>query len=129
MLQCPRSFTMVDDQLKGKFKDTSRHLTEHLTELAQSYYKLGILQFTDKSSAIISTSFVLALTGLLLLFFMFFAGIGIGFWLGEKMNNMFAGFAIVAAVFLTAAVTLYATRNRLLIPFLRNKIISKVYDR
>jgi len=119
---------MVNDQLKGKFKDTTKHVTEQLSELIQSYYKLGFLHLTDKSSAIVSTSIVLVLTALLSVFVLFFFGIGLGFWLGEKLNNMFAGFSIVAFVFMVMAMLIYYTRNRFLIPFFRDRIIAKVYE-
>jgi uncharacterized membrane protein YqjE len=119
---------MVNEDLKGKFKDSSKHVTEQLTGLVQSYYKLGLVHLTDKSSAIISTSLVLILTALLSLFVLFFAGIGIGFWLGHQLDSMFAGFSIVALVYLLLATTIYLTRNQVLIPFFRNRIITKVYE-
>jgi hypothetical protein len=119
---------MVNDQLKGKFKDTSKHVTEQLSELIQSYYKLGLVHLTDKSSSIVSTSIVLILTTLLLLFVLFFIGIGIGFWLGERLGNMLAGFLIVAAFYFFLALFIYLTRNKFLIPFFQNRIITKVYE-
>jgi uncharacterized membrane protein YqjE len=119
---------MVEQNTNGKLAERSRHVTEIITDLFQSYLKLGVVHLTDKGSGIVSVSIVLLVSASLALFVLFFLGIGIGFWLGQQLNSMLAGFGIVATFFLVLAISLFATRNRILIPFIRNLIIAKVYE-
>jgi hypothetical protein len=119
---------MVGQNTNGKLAERSRHVSEIITELFQSYLKLGIIHLTDKGSGIASVSIVVLVSASLALFVLFFLGIGIGFWLGEQLDNMLAGFGIVATFFLALTIFLFATRNRIFIPIIRNLIITKVYE-
>ena len=119
---------MVGPNTNGKLAERSRHVSEIISELFQSYLKLGLVHLTDKGSGIISVSIVVLVSATLALFVLFFLGIGIGFWLGQQLNNMLAGFGIVATFFLVLGIFLFGTRNRILIPLIRNLIITKVYE-
>lgn len=112
----------------GKLAERSRHVSDIISDLYQSYLKLGLVHLTDKGSGIVSISIVLLVSASLALFVLFFVGLGIGFWLGQQLGSMLAGFGIVALFFLLLAVALFTTRNRFLIPLIRNLIITKVYE-
>jgi hypothetical protein len=112
----------------GKLKQTTQHLTEHLGELLESYYRLGVLNVTDKATVIASFTITILVVTILIMFALLFIGFGFGWWLGNQLQSMLAGFAIVAGVFILLVVMIMALRKRVLLPFIRNVIIKKVYE-
>jgi hypothetical protein len=109
-------------------KEKTRQLTDHIGDLAESYYKLGVLNVTDKAAVITSlTLTVLAVTGLAM-FVLLFLGAGLGWWLGTKLQNMPAGFSLVAGIFILLIGLLLLLRRQVLLPLIRNAIIRKVYE-
>jgi len=118
---------MKDIQENG-LKEKTFTLTDHITDLFESYYKLGVLNITDKATGIASFTITFAAVSLLSLFTLFFIGFGLAWWLGEKLQNTVAGFFIVAGVFLLIIGLIVALRKQFLFPFIRNMIIRKVYE-
>jgi hypothetical protein len=64
----------------------------------------------------------------LALFFLLFISIGLGWWLGEKLQSMGAGFCIIAAFYAFLSIILLAFRKNYILPLIRNSIIRKVYE-
>jgi hypothetical protein len=118
---------MKDTQENG-LKEKTSALTDHITDLFESYYKLGVLNATDKASGIASFTVTIIAVFLLSLFTLFFIGFGFAWWIGEKLENTEAGFFIVAGIFLAIVSIIMIFRKRLLLPLLRNIIIRKVYE-
>ena len=109
-------------------KQKTQQLTEHLGDLLESYYRLGVINVTDKASGIASFTLTLLIISFMTLFVLLFLGFGLGWWLGEKLDNMLAGFAIVSAFFLSLIFIVIAFRKQLLLPVIRNIIIKSVYE-
>ena len=61
-------------------------------------------------------------------FFLFFLAFGLGWWFGILVGNMAAGFFMVAGLFLVLVLVLFALRKKVIVPMIRNMIISKVYE-
>jgi len=112
----------------GKIRETTQHLTDHLGELLESYYRLGVLNITDKATGIASFTITLFVVTFLVMFALLFVGFGFGWWLGDQLESRFTGFAIVAGIFMLMVVAIMAFRKRILFPFIRNIIIKKVYE-
>jgi hypothetical protein len=112
------------EQLKAK----AEHLTEHVKEYVETYFKLGVIKITDKATGFAAVSIMGILVCFLSLCILFFLGIGVALWLGEVMNNLKAGYFIVAGFYILVTVILIASRESLLFPFVRNFIIRKVYE-
>jgi hypothetical protein len=112
----------------GGIKEKTNVLTDHLGDLAESYYKLGILNITDKATGIASIAIIFLVVSFLALFALLFLGFGFGWWLGQRLNNMLAGFSIVAGILTIFIAVLMALRKQVIFPFIRNSIIKKVYE-
>lgn len=111
-----------------ELKNKTEVLAEHVTEYAETYMALSVLKATDKAAVLASLSITTMLVGVLGFFFLLFSGIGLGYWLGEQLNNMLAGFAIVAGFFALLAVVMITLKKNVILPFMRNLIIKSVYE-
>lgn len=112
----------------GSVKEHTQNLTDHVTDLLESYYKLGVLTVTEKATGIASFTVTLIAVSSLFIFTLLFIGLGTAWWLGEKLQNMMAGFFIVAASFALLIGIIMVFRKKLLFPFIRNIIIKNVYE-
>jgi hypothetical protein len=117
----------IKENISG-LKEKTQHLTDHLGDLLESYYRLGILNVTEKTTNIASFTIALLAVAFLSMFALIFIGFGFAWWLGEKLNSVLAGFSIVTGIFVLLIIILLAFRKQILFPFIRNIIIKKVYE-
>jgi len=106
----------------------ARTLTDDVSELFELYYKLAVVTATEKASnaAAVSITYIILIS--LFMFMLLFAGLGLGWYLGEKLNSMLAGFSIIAAIFaLLIGLTLFF-RKSFIFPLIRNTVIKRVYE-
>ncbi|MBL7767866.1 MAG: phage holin family protein [Flavipsychrobacter sp.] len=113
------------DALKSKAAD----LLEHGGELLDTYYRLTVVNATEKVAKASSVSVVAIAAAIFGLIVLFFGGIGLAWWIGESMENMKAGFFIVGGIFMILLVALLLFRKTLLVPLIRNQIIQAIYDK
>jgi hypothetical protein len=109
-------------------KHKAEILTDHVTEYIETYTAYSVLKATDKAATIASGSITSILIGVMTFFILLFGGIGVGYYLGEQLNNMLAGFGIVAGFFTLIVILLLALNKSVLTPYLRNRIIKSVYE-
>jgi hypothetical protein len=109
-------------------KDKAKDLTDDIGDYLETYYKLKVLQVTDKAAGFASVSLASVLFFVLAFFFLLFAGIGLGWWLGEKLQNMMAGFCIVAGFYALLSILTLALQKKYILPMIRNIIIRKAYE-
>jgi hypothetical protein len=119
---------MEIQQSPGGIKERTNTLTDHISDLAESYYQLGVLNITEKATGIASSTIIVSVISFLSLFALLFLGLGFGWWLGQQLNNMLAGFCVVAGMFIILIALIIGFRKQLIFPFIRNTIIKKVYD-
>lgn len=112
------------DETKSVFSDLGKGIADY----AESWYKLAVLSGTKKATH--AAAFLLTLFSVLFLglFVLFFAGLALGIWLGELMNNQSAGYIMVAAAFLAVLIILVMLRNKIVFPFIRDAIVRKLYE-
>jgi Putative Actinobacterial Holin-X, holin superfamily III len=115
---------METEQLKEKAED----LTEHLGDLAETSYKLAIINLTQKATNAASQGLTIIVLCTLGMFILFFGGFGLAWWLGDVIDSRAGGFAIVAGFFLLLTLCILAVRKKIVFPYIRNLIIRKVYD-
>jgi hypothetical protein len=113
------------EALKAKAGD----LIEHGGELLDTYYRLTVVNATEKVAKASSTSVLVLAAAVFGLVVIFFAGIGLAWWIGESMDNMKAGFFIVGGFFLLLLILLLALRKSVILPMIRNLIIQSIYDK
>jgi hypothetical protein len=110
-----------------ELKMKAENLTEHVSDLLDSYYKLAAVTATEKATNIGSGILGAVVIGILGFFIVFFAGFGLAWWLGNVINSRAGGFLLVSGFFLLVMVILLAIRKKIVFPFFRNSILRKIY--
>ena len=112
----------------AELKERADDLLEHAGDYIETYYKLGLLKVTEKSTAVGSSIFAALLLTILFIFFALFVGLGLAWWIGEMLDSMIAGYFIVAGIFLLKFIIVLAMRKSVIRPFLRNYLVKKIYE-
>jgi hypothetical protein len=108
-------------------KNKAETLTDHVGDYVELYYKLVVLNATEKATGIASVSITSIIVGVLSTFVLFFASLGVGWWIGEELNSMIGGFGIIAGFYLLVISVMMAFRKQI-IPSIQNTIIKKIYE-
>ncbi|HEY5825177.1 MAG TPA: hypothetical protein VIT44_12455 [Cyclobacteriaceae bacterium] len=112
----------------GEIKDKAEDLTNHIGDYLDTFYKLSVINVTGKASGIVSAGITSIIIILFLMFALLFACMGLGWWLGEQLNNMLAGFGIISAFYVLLIGIIILFRKTFLFPMIRNILIRKVYE-
>lgn len=111
------------DDLKNK----AETLTDHVSDYIELYSRLIVLNATEKATGIASISITSLALAVLSVFALLFASFGVGWWIGEELDNMLSGFSIVAGFYVLMVMLILAFRKKI-IPSIQNTIIRKVYE-
>ena len=102
-------------------------LISHVKEYAEERFELIILNVHEKVSNVLSkaTAFIIFL--LLGVFTFVFLSMGLAWWIGDQMNQPYAGFFIVGLIYLLIGLLVYAKRKEWIwdpisVAFLKNVI-------
>lgn len=111
-----------------ELKANAQNLKKNVTEYVNTYMELTKIKVTQSASTAAS-GFAIAIMALVVgVFFLMFAFAGLAFWIGSLIGSIAGGFFIVAGIFLLMMLIIFALRKKVIIPFIRNAIISKVYE-
>jgi hypothetical protein len=111
-----------------EIQQKAKTLTDDVAELFDLYYKLAVVTVTEKASNAASVSVTVIIVLFFFMFTLLFAGLGLGWYLGELLKSVLAGYAIVSAIFgILIAVVLFL-RRKVIFPFIRNTIIKRIYE-
>ena len=109
-------------------KEDAKDVLNHAGDYAQTFYKLSLVRLTKKVSdvaSIVVNSVLIFFISLCILLFASFAG---AWWLGDLLNNRALGFLLIAAFYMLLVVILILMRKKVISPFIRNTLISKIYE-
>ncbi|MBO9561854.1 MAG: hypothetical protein J7621_03735, partial [Niastella sp.] len=106
---------------------TSDNLADNVMDFAETYYKLTLVNITDKTSGVASSVVTFMAVFIIGIFVLLFIGLALGTWLGQLVNNTIEGYFLVAGLFLLIMLMIWAFRKKLMSGF-RNFIIRKVYE-
>ena len=109
-------------------KKTSDNLVGAVGDWVETYRNLTGVRIVERTSLGASISVLGVLSILIVVFILLFVGLGAAWWIGEKLDNMKAGFFIVGGVYGTALIIILAMAKKVLIPGIRNLIIKKIYE-
>ena len=109
-------------------KEKTRDLADHVEDLAETFYRLTTVKVTQKATDVISGAIIGVLLITLALFFLFFAGFALGWWMGDLVNSRAVGFLLAAAFFLLVFVVIVMIGKKTILPMLRDIIVRKFYD-
>lgn len=111
-----------------EFKLKAENLTKSVGDYFDTYYKLTVVKAADKATGIAASSLAGISIVFLGIFVLFFAGMALGVWFGQLLDNEVAGYLLVAAIYLLLIIILVALRKRIVFPFIRNLIVRKFYE-
>ena len=112
----------------AELKERADDLLDHAGDYIETYYKLGLLKVTEKSTAAGSTIIAALLLTILFIFFALFIGLGLAWWIGGMLDSIIAGYFIVAGIYLLIIFCVLIMRKKVIDPFFRNYLVKKIYE-
>jgi hypothetical protein len=109
-------------------KKTTENLVGAVGDWIETYRNLLSVRIVERGSMGASASVLGVLTMLVIVFILLFLGLGAAWWIGEKLENMKAGFFIVGGVYGTFLIVILLMAKKVIIPGIRNLIIKKIYE-
>jgi hypothetical protein len=109
-------------------KEKTVDLASHVEDLADTFYRLTVVNITQKVSNIVSGTVVILLIVSFGFFALLFIAFALGWWLGDVVNSRPAGFLLAAAFFLMLVFIIGYMRKKTIFPLVRNLIVRKMYD-
>ena len=101
-------------------------LLERAVEYGKTSYELVKLKALDKTSEVVSSVIPHTVIFVLIASFIIFFNLGLSFWLGEILGNIYFGFFVVAAFYGITAMVLHFFMHKWLKKFIRNYFIKQV---
>lgn len=109
-------------------KKSGEKILDLAGDMVENYRNLITIKVIEHSSRAGAMSVLGIMLLMLATFVLLFSGIGLAWWLGERMQNMKAGFFIVGGIYSLIFLILMLISKKILLPSLRNTIIKKIYD-
>ena|SRR5258706_11609680 len=109
-----------------EIKEKSSDFIDHVEGLANTYYKLALLNVTEKTANIISSAFAMMVVGATGAIALLFSGLALCWWLGNLTGSRVGGFLLGALFFLVMMIVIILIRKKTLFPFFRDLIIRKI---
>lgn len=109
-------------------KTSATHLKDHATEYVKTYMELAKVKATKGASTAAAGAVIGVVSLILGFFFLQFLFLGLAWWIGSLVDSAAGGFFIVAGLFLLLISLVFLLRKKVIVPFIRNSIISKVYE-
>jgi len=109
-------------------KDSAEDILTHGADYLDTFYKVSVLKLTKKATHIMSTAISVIVILTIGMFVLFFAGLGLGWWLGDLIESRTGGFLLVALFYLIVAGVIIALRKKIVFPFIRDLIIKKAHE-
>ena len=104
-------------------------IPQHAEQFVETWYKLTLLNITQKSTSIASAGLTAIVVFIASLFVLLLGGIALSLWLGDLVDNRALGFLLGATFFIVVTVIVVALRKRIIFPYFRDLIIRKLYDK
>lgn len=101
---------------------------EHAKDYAELRLELMKLEASAKVSNVVSGIASAVVIGLLALFVLLFASVGVAWWIGQANDNPSLGFFIVAGFYLVLGVVVYFMRNAIKLPIVNSLLQTMHYE-
>ncbi len=101
-------------------------IVELAADYADTYYKLAVVNMTQKTADASATISFSLLATFVIFFICLFIGIGTSLWLGGEMNNLPLGFFAFGGFCLLIFAVLFFTRKKMFYPFIKNLVIKSI---
>lgn len=111
-----------------EIKNHVENVVENVEEITKNYYDLAVVNAVAKGSKLGSSLIISGVLIALGFFIFLFAGFGVSYWIGQRLNNPMLGFFIVAGFLLLIFILLILLKGKVIQPWIRNIIIRNIYD-
>ncbi|HET9744909.1 MAG TPA: phage holin family protein [Chitinophagaceae bacterium] len=111
-----------------KLKEDAKDILQHAGDYAETFYKLTLVRLTRKVSDVASVVVNSVLIFFISLCILLFLSLAAAWWLGGMLESPAGGFLIVAAFYTLLVLILVLMRKKVISPFIRNTLISKIYE-
>jgi Putative Actinobacterial Holin-X, holin superfamily III len=115
---------MSKENIKTKLKE----FIAHSSQLGETAIKLARIRAIAKTVQISSLSIVLILFSFIAAVALLFLSVALALWLGHLVKSLTAGFLIVGGFYVLLFAVLLLLKDKILLPFLRNRIVKKIYE-
>jgi len=109
-------------------KDKTADLAGHIEGIADTLYKLTIINLTQKATNLVSAAVSVIVVCTLGMFVILFAGIAFSWWIGNVIDSRAGGFLLGGLLFLIITILIVSLRKKIIFPYFRDLIIRKLYD-
>lgn len=109
-------------------KEDAKDILNHTSEYLETFYKLSVVRATKKASDIASGVVNSALLFFFSLCILLFLSVAAAWWLGDVFNSPALGFLSIAGFYVLLIIILVALRKKVISPFIKNSLISKIYE-
>jgi hypothetical protein len=111
-----------------KLKEDAKDILQHAGDYAETFYKLSLVRLTKKVSDVASGVVNSVLIFFISLCIILFLSLAAAWWLGAVLDSPAGGFLIVAGFYTLLVLVLILMRKKVISPFIRNTLISKIYE-
>ena len=109
-------------------KDEFENLVDNTHDLVETAYKLALLETTEQITKVASTTILMSVMLLLINFLLLFLGLGVANWIGDALDDVKLGYFIVGGFYLLLIVLIVTLSKKVVVPYLRNTIVKKLYE-
>jgi hypothetical protein len=103
-------------------------LLEKTVEYGKTSFELAKLKALDKTSDVVSSFIPHAVVFVLISSFMIFLNLGIAFWLGRILGEIYFGFFVVAAFYVITGIIFHFFFHKRIKRYINNAIIRKILN-
>ena len=109
-------------------KEKTADLVDHVEDIADTFYKLTVLNVTQKATNIAAGAIAVIAVCVIGIFVLLFGGIALSWWLGNLIDSRVGGFLLGALFFMVIMIVIVMLRKQIVFPFIRDRIIRGAYD-
>ena len=109
-------------------KEDAKDIINHSSDYLETLYKLNVVRATKKASNIASGVVNSVLIFFISLCILLFLSMAAAWWIGDVLDSPALGFLSVAAFYILLVILLVALRKKVISPFIKNSLISKIYE-
>lgn len=102
---------------------------DHIKEYVNTKIRLAKLQFAEKSSGLIANIITAIIVAMVFFFFFLFTGFAAAYALSAWIGATWAGFLIIAFIYLLAGFIIFKSKDKLLRIPIMNAIIRQLFSK
>jgi len=110
-------------------KSNIQLLKEHVKDYVQTRVDIAVLTVADKGTQAVSNAALYFMLLVITLFFLLFASVAAAFAISDLMDSRYAGFLIIAGIYLLVGLLIFVMRDKWVINPIVNGIIKKIFKK